>query len=54
MRVNKKFDRRNFLIMEAKTITSIWEKTFSEIVDYLSGRLADDLVIEFMGKNRSS
>ena len=40
--------------MDAKTILSIWEKTFSEKVDYLSEHLADDLVIEFMGKNSSS
>ena len=36
--------------MDAKTILSIWEKTFSKKVDYLSEHLADDLVIEFMGK----
>ena len=40
--------------MDAKTILSIWEKTFSEKVDYLSEHLADDLVIEFMGKDSSS
>ncbi len=39
--------------MDAKTITSISEKTFSEKVNYLSGRLADNSVIEFMGKNSS-
>ena len=32
----------------------MWEKTFSEKVDYLSEHLADDLVIEFMGKDSSS
>ena len=40
--------------MDAKTILSIWEKTLSEKVDYLSEHLADDLVIEFMGKDSSS
>ena len=40
--------------MDAKTILTIWEKTFSEKVDYLSEHLADDLVIEFMGKDSSS
>ena len=40
--------------MDAKTILSMWEKTFSEKVDYLSEHLADDLVIEFMGKDSSS
>ena len=39
--------------MDAKTITSISEKTFSEKVNYLSGSLADNSVIEFMGKNSS-
>ena len=53
MKFNKGFIE-GFLIMDAKTILSIWEKTFSEKVDYLSEHLADDLVIEFMGKNSSS
>ena len=39
--------------MDAKTILSMWEKTFSEKVDYLSEHLADDLIIEFMGKDSS-
>ena len=53
MEVNKGYIE-GFLIMDAKTILSIWEKTFSEKVDYLSEHLADDLVIEFMGKDSSS
>ena len=53
MKINKGLSKE-FLIMDAKTILSIWEKTFSEKVDYLSEHLADDLVIEFMGKNSSS
>ena len=39
--------------MDAKKILSIWGKTFSEKVDYLSEHLADDLVIEFLGKDSS-
>tara|TARA_B100000282_G_C31297402_1_gene293900 strand:+ start:86 stop:454 length:369 start_codon:yes stop_codon:yes gene_type:complete len=53
MRINKSFIEGIF-IMDAKTILSMWEKTFSEKVDYLSEHLADDLVIEFMGKDSSS
>lgn len=53
MRDNKSFIEGIF-IMDAKTILSMWEKTFSEKVDYLSEHLADDLVIEFMGKDSSS
>jgi len=53
MKINKDLTKE-FLIMDAKTILSIWEKTFSEKVDYLSEHLADDLVIEFMGKDSSS
>ena len=40
--------------MDAKMILSIWEKTFTGKVDYLSEHLADDLVIQFMGKDSSS
>ena len=36
--------------MDAKTILSLWEKTLSEKVDYLSEHLADELVIDFFGK----
>ena len=34
--------------MDAKTILSLWEKTLSEKVDYLSEHLADELVIDFL------
>ena len=40
--------------MDAKTILSLWEKTLSEKVDYLSEHLADELVIDFLGNDSSS
>jgi hypothetical protein len=40
--------------MDAKTILTLWEKTLSEKVDYLSEHLADELVIDFLGNDSSS